>query len=311
MCTFKYPDGGHCARDNVPLQNSCTLHYGWDVSPDEPPPTNPHFQADFDHLTAAKEGNWRGFVFPRGTRLPKVIDYPVQAQGCQFVDLYIEDTRFTDAVDFTGSVFRNATAFRGTVFGGETTFAQCRFLGQTDFLHVKFLQATSFHRAIFSGQTILRVYFSGSANLNETVFRDAVTVTGWRNITMQLQGGVLGITGGLAIIGNTQYPLTLMARIKSILTRAQDSTRRVWQRISKLATHPPKRLISLYNALRRRYSRDDPNSTDYNVFGGEGHLESVLFGKPEHASFTQVDLSKVYLRGTNLRGVRFLVACNS
>jgi hypothetical protein len=74
----------------------------------------------------------------------------------------------------------------------------------------------------------------------------------------------------------------------------------------KQAIHHLTKLTIGFKAFRRRFSRDDPNSTDFNVFGGEGHLENVLFGKPEHTSFTQVDLSKVHLRGTNLRGVRFL-----
>jgi hypothetical protein len=58
--------------------------------------------------------------------------------------------------------------------------------------------------------------------------------------------------------------------------------------------------------LRRRYARSDPNTEQFQMFAGEGQLQNLIFAKPEQTLFSQVDLSRVYLRGTNFRGVRFL-----
>ena len=306
MCTFKYPGGNACARSNVANVDYCSLHYGWDIGPDEPLPNNSDFQAAFDGVTASQDGNWRGFVFPRGSKLPKVINYPVQAQDCQFLDLNLEETNFTDVIDFAGSIFRGTTAIRGVIFEKATDFAQCRFLGRTDFLNVKFRQSASFHRAIFSGQTILRVHFAGSANLNEVVFRDAVTIAGWRNVTAVLEGGVVRTTSRAVSLSINQQPPNLLARVKAGFMRERSRARRAWRKLMELATQLLTRLTAGISAIHRHYSRDDPNSTDFEVFGGEGHLENVLFGNAEHTSFTRVNLSKVRFRGTNVRGIRFL-----
>jgi hypothetical protein len=42
------------------------------------------------------------------------------------------------------------------------------------------------------------------------------------------------------------------------------------------------------------------------MFEGEGQFQGVIFLKPDQILFSEVDLSRVHFRGTNLRGVRFL-----
>jgi uncharacterized protein YjbI with pentapeptide repeats len=42
------------------------------------------------------------------------------------------------------------------------------------------------------------------------------------------------------------------------------------------------------------------------MFEVDGQLQDVVFLKPDQTTFSQVDLSHVYFRGTNLRGIRFL-----
>jgi uncharacterized protein YjbI with pentapeptide repeats len=44
----------------------------------------------------------------------------------------------------------------------------------------------------------------------------------------------------------------------------------------------------------------------FRVFENEGQLQDVVFLKPDQTTFSLVDLSRVYFRGTNLRGVRFI-----
>jgi len=273
---------------------------------DEPLPVNPEFQAAFEQVVAARDGNWRGFVFPRGAKLPEVIDYPVQAQACQFLNLNVEKTRFTEPIDFNGSLFRDTTTFRGTVFQSVVDFAQCRFLGQTDFLNVRCLESASFHRAVFSEQTILRIHFARSANLNEVVFRAAVVISGWRNVNAELRGGFLSLSAGLVGTATIQESPTWRNRIKSILRSALEPVRRALHWAGQTISYMVAKLAAWLLAIRHRYSQSDARSDNFDVFGGEGQLQNVLFGKPEHTSFTQVNLANVYLRGTNLRGVQFL-----
>jgi uncharacterized protein YjbI with pentapeptide repeats len=306
MCTFKPTGGTQCPRSNVGGTDYCALHYGHDLASDRPLPTNPAFQVELDKLVAAKDGNWQGFVFPAGCTLPKVISFPVRAVGCQFASLTLDGVTFQESVDFSGSLFRTTTIIRGLLFQAPATFDRCRFAGPVDFLNVQYKQAASFHRAEFADRTVLRANFEGSANFNEVVFRDAVTFAGWRNVTAKVEaalGAVVAVAAGVAIGGK---PPTLLQRTGRLLTALTRRIQSVGKHLFALASDWIQTARTRYRSFLRRFAKDDAATRIFRVFEREGQLQGVIFMKPEQTSFSQLDLSCVYLRGTNLRGVRFL-----
>jgi len=305
MCTYQTPDGKRCPRSIVGGEPHCSLHNGCNRGPDDDLPDNPQFPIDFSKVIAARDGDWRGFVFPRGVTLPQQVDFAVDARGCQFSAFDHHGVVFKGSADFSDSIFRSGMILRGVVFERAVLFERCHFAGPVDLLHVRCEQNTSFYRAEFSGRTILRINFKGPANLNEVVFRDGVHFAGWREVTGRCDSALLGMTSmGAALLVSGQKP-TLRQRLISSLYAAGGHIKRTWLNTKKRAARMATSVRSGYRTVRRRFAMRDPDTEVFHMFEVEGQLQSVVFMKAEQTVFSQVDLSRVYFRGTNLRGVQF------
>jgi uncharacterized protein YjbI with pentapeptide repeats len=305
MCTYQTPDGKPCPRPVVSGVDHCSLHYGFNRSPDDDLPENPWFQTDFARVIAAQAGDWRGFVFPRGVALPQQVDFEVDARGCQFSAFDQGKVVFKKSVNFSDSIFRSGMVVRGVVFEGDVRFERCRFGGPVDLLNVQCKKDASFYRAEFSGRAIFRINFAGSANLNEVLFREAVSFAGWRNYNMRLGGEAIGLTGGTVVLGTGQEP-TFWQRLIAGFSAAWERIKRIWGEAKRRATRIGTSVRDRYERFRRRFARSDPNVEIFRVFGAEGQLQDAVFMQPEQTLFSGVDLARVFFRGTNLRGVRFL-----
>lgn len=163
-----------------------------------------------------------------------------------------------------------------------------------------------FYRADFARRTILRANFRKRVGFNEAVFRDGVIFAGWRNITFRPSSLSLRLTVGMdAIISGGRKP-TLVERIRIQARRARNAISRFAKRLQEMALAAAKRTRNQFRGLHRRFAKTDPDAQIFRMFEDEGHLERVVFLKPDQTLFSEVDLSKVHFRGTNLRGVRFL-----
>lgn len=307
MCDFQLSSGKQCARGAVTGTNYCVLHSGLAVPAKDPVPANPYFQAEFDALVATGDGEWEGIVFPLNVEWPPLIGFPVNAKRCRFAATELISTIFVQAVDFSDSVFDGDLTARSVVFKGSANFDRCRFQGKAEFLNTQFERSGSFHRAEFSGRTIVRANFSGPSNFNEVVFRDSVNFSGWRSINVTLSSTLGGISTCVAsgtAVGAPEPSIwmrakaTLGSAVGTVKKRVDDARRRLQSLIELGHSH--------IQTVRRRYARSDPNTQHIQVFAAEGQMQDVIFANPEQTLFTQVDLSRVYFRGTNLRGVRFL-----
>lgn len=304
-CAFHDSDGVRCKRNAYPGSSLCIFHFRSDVPIGEPVGPVLGFQAAFDQLIAASDGHWRGFAFPSGTHWPDNIKFAVDARQSRFGRLEINRTEFSDAVDFSDSSFDDGVIFRSAEFVGVTRFDRCRFNGATDFLNVKFSKAASFYRAEFGANTVIRASFGQRATFNEAIFRDAVTFSGWRNVSLTV-GGVVATSSAVAVTinagGTRKVGKAEPLRAAAVLIRSSIvGIYRSLHRYLRDAAHGVRERIKAY---RRRLARTDVASQQFRVFEKEGDLENVIFMKPEQTLFSGVDLSTVYLRGTNLRGVR-------
>ena len=307
MCTYQSSSGQRCARASVPGTAYCVLHFGLTAPSAELLPDNRFFQSEFDAIVASGNGDWEGFTFPPNIRWPPLVSFAVNARRCRFSGTELDKVIFEQTVNFSDSVFDADLTVRSAAFKGDATFDRCRFGGRAEFLNAQFERGGSFYRAEFSRRTVLRANFSGPANFNEVVFRDSVNFSGWRNVNLHVQTAIEGVSRCNAVgtvTGTRRKPIreiveaALRAEADKLKRQISDARKRVGVLIGTMQ--------SQLQRLRRRYTRSDPNTDQYQVFAGEGQMQDVIFAKPEQTLFSQVDLSRVYLRGTNLRGVRFL-----
>jgi hypothetical protein len=151
-CIFRTPDGVVCNRTILGPDPYCSLHYGSNCKPIDKVPENPHFEADFLDVVQANDGNWRGFVFPLGVKLPKEIPFAVDARGSRLSSFEQEGVVFKEPVNFSDAIFTDGLTLKGVVFEGPVTFDRCRFEGPVDILNVQCKSSASFTGPISQGE---------------------------------------------------------------------------------------------------------------------------------------------------------------
>lgn len=300
ICIYKTSDGKSCGRTTSGSRSYCSLHDGCGSEP-----SHPDFEESFAALLDAKDGDWRGIVFPRGVKLPRKIDFPVNARGCQFNALDLDGVVFIGTVDFSEAVFNDEAIFRSVVFEDVVTFERCRFNGPIDFLNVLCRKSASFFRADFSGRSILRINFQGSVTFHQAIFRDGVSFAGWRNITGRAIAATSFSVSG-RITASTGRKPTVQEHVRIVLVAIQSWAKSKWMQLKQKALGTAKKVQNRYRSFLRQFARADSDTQVFRMFEAEGQFQDVVFIKPDQTTFSQVDLSHVYFRGTNLRGVRFL-----
>ena len=166
-------------------------------------------------------------------------------------------------------------------------------------------ETASFYRTEFSGRSIIRANFKGACTFNEAVFKEDVVFAGWRNVSVEVHAAGLALVGAVgSVVGGP--PPTFRQRVSQWLAKWVAWSRSQWQALRKRVTKAYENARHLIVRVRRRFQRLDPNTTVFRVFESESHVSGVVFLKPAQTVFTDVDLSLVHFRGTNLRGARFL-----
>lgn len=224
---------------------------------------------ELSSLIAKKDGNWRGFYFPSGFKLPKDLDFKIDARWSIFYNANFDIVTFKEECNFSESKFIGGTLLKNCVFESRVDFVNCFFEDDTDFVLVEFKLVTSFDGTEFSGNLHLQAYFYEHANFNTCIFRDAVTFHG-----MSMQFDSLESFDETSVLGRTA---NLYIGVCNFI---KNST---WQK---------KRLIT------RMENRP--------VFGKGVGLANVLFCKPEQVILKQVNMSGADVHGTNFRGLRFI-----
>ena len=305
-CQFQSRDGAFpCAHPVKAGTVFCVFHQGCDTNSDDVPPHNQEFESHFSRLVTSGSGNWKGFVFPRGIRLPNVIDFDVEALECQFFEFDQEKTHFRKAARFDFSLFRGGTNLRGVRFEGNSSFERCVFKGTTEMTHVEFRAGVSFQSAEFAQRTTLRIQCFKHASFGRATFRDALLISGWQNHNLQVQSAISAsssisgalVTGGKRGLG--RYALDAWHSAVATCVSFGRSCLGYARRKLQATEHAARK-------MKRRYARADQSVQLFDVFGGEADFDGVIFAKPDQTVFTKANLSRVYLRGANLKSVRFL-----
>ena len=197
------------------LGNYCIFHrhHEYMVIAGTQPQVN--FMNELQKEIVSKNGNWRGFSFPAEFRLSGNVDFQISAQFSIFNDLKLEGVTFEDECRFTDSKFRGDAQLKTCHFKKNADFTKCVFENKTEFLNVFFHGVASFGESEFIDRVSLRVNFSESANFSSTIFKDAVTFSGWRNISLSLSSASLSMSAGFATV--TQSNQTIAQKIRQSL----------------------------------------------------------------------------------------------
>lgn len=307
VCKYTAPDRQACGRPIVGTGNLgdyCIFHRHHDiVFAGAQPQVN--FMDELQKEIDSKNGNWRGFSFPPAFRLPNIVDFQISAQFSIFNNLKLEGVTFEEECRFTDSKFRGDVQFKTCHFKKNTDFTKCVFENKTELLTVFFHGVVSFGESEFIDRASLRVNFAELAIFNSTIFKDAVTFSGWRNITLSSSGTQSQSTFGSGTMITQQN--------QTITQMLIQSWQAFWRKAKALKDDFLKSVEKIFSyikvefeQLKRRFSTKRVGIEDFLVFVKEGQLQNVTFYKPDQLVFNNVNMSKVYIAGTNFRGSRFL-----
>jgi uncharacterized protein YjbI with pentapeptide repeats len=253
-------------------------------------PSNGERSEELRKLIHLKDGMWRGFDFPGGLRLTaSKYDFQIDLSHALIEGTSFDDVEFLEDVRLDSAVFKEKLSIQKATFHKQVQFDKCKFEGPVDVLHAKFMQP----------------YFTKRVNFNNTIFHRAVKFSGWRNISLSPASGVIGLsaTGILTVSGES--PPTLRQRLMALWRRSKKFVEKARTRLKDVVFKMCASISSSVSSFKRRYSRTNPNEEVFDVFGDTGDFEFVDFAIPSHVVFQTANLSKVYFRGTNLRGARF------
>src|SRR5882757_9377342 len=125
-CSFSSAEGA-CPYDEIPGTGRCVFHYGVNPVPAIAAPSIQDFEQQLDALIGQKMGRWIGFVFPGDyTFSNRTFDFEIDARGCRFKRLELDNVTFRKNATFRGSVCEGSAIVRRVVFEGEADFRECR-----------------------------------------------------------------------------------------------------------------------------------------------------------------------------------------
>lgn len=312
-CNYRRQDGRLCGHEHFPGERLCVFHaLSEPLSVNKENNVRESFKAKLPGLIAEKQGDWEGFVFPIALRLAEEkIDFEVNARGARFREaVSLEKLTFLQRVVFDGATFEKPFIARGVEFAKEARFDFARFEQSCELQHVQFRSPASFHRVEFSGPVMCRAQFASQVSFAEASFGDRTHFAGWRNIDMTVREEVLALDGTSADLtvqsASATFGARVLAAVRGHLQLAAAAIRRCWRVGVRSVKHLGASVRDRLVVLRHRYSRTSAETEIFSVFGSEVEFTDVDFATPTLVSFSGVDMSRAYLLGTNLRGVRFL-----
>lgn len=301
-CAYSHSTGQKCKRITWQHSQFCLLHMSRLASPT---PTDDDRLKELEALIKADDGDWRGFSFPSELAFGnQTISFKVDASYASFGTLKLHKVRFLQEVYFANTNFSGGLTAEGTTFEKSADFSGCQFGGGITLLTVKFSKPATFHRAEFRDRAFFRAFFLERVNFNESIFHRSANFTGWRNIYARLRGiSSMGMTATATISGGN--PPTQRERFIRQFQALKVKLKYIFSYITSSLLKLCKSLQATANTIKKRYSRNNSDEELFDVFGDGADMESVEFINPSQVIFTNADLSKVYFRGTNLRGARF------
>lgn len=313
-CEYVNHQGNKCDRHIYHESQYCLYHLreadrlSWRSSPGE-------FHENLLSLIKSKDGNWVGFDFPQNYQFNDIdFDFPVNmswstSDGLTFKKVVFREPFFCEHSQLSGAFSLDDVAVKSTA-----SFNQSIFMKAVEIQNSEFNGATAFYQCEFKDRSLFRCRFNASVNLNNVIFYEGVQFRGTRSVTILLSGvesrdNVFGTAVVLTnSAGSATHRISFAKRIfelwRSIMVKFKTVLRHTIDRGKKTINKTYKLLSRVYDQLRVKLPPLNEEQI-CRVFHGDAQMNDVEFRRPERTVFSMVDLSKTYLRGTNLRGVKF------
>lgn len=180
-CSFETAEGRKCGRPLMQQSvNRCIFHNQANLAA---------FTPAFEELVTKQDGQWAGFVFPKGFKLEKKsFAFPISATDCTFGSLELREVEFLADANFSGSSFHSIN-FVGVRFQKLARFQNITCEGQASFGSVRFFEYANLSGARFRSDFLISGNFYKDAHFNTAIFEGPATFRGQRNVTIVIGGG--------------------------------------------------------------------------------------------------------------------------
>lgn len=306
-CNYITPDGQTtCGRQKV-VGNLCVFHLELDNFKKSTALT---FYEELKHLAEKNDTNWAGFIFPAGFKMYDLeFHSAVDLKWSIFEDIIINNIQSDEKFEMRHSIINGKFHLSKANFSKDANFHGSSFKKDVD-INAKFCGEAGFHGCDFYGRTSFLGSFSGSGTFHMSRFHEAATFRGGRDISISPVTGTLNIVEGNDSVfgGNdkqsiftriTKYTIKVMNYVKKIFKEFYLKLRNVGSLLYRIVRDWMK------NQKRRLLPMKDSSVKIRWLFDSEIQMTEVEFRRPGSTKFIGVDMSKVSLVGTDMKGVHF------
>lgn len=273
-CSYVDSAGTRCARDPHPtgFNHRCVFHTARDS---RFATSAQDYKAQLMGLINAKDGLWRGFIFPGEIQLiNQEMEMDVDARESSFKGLSLIGVKFKGFADFSNSTFDGDVVIDGGTFDSVANFHDCDFLG-TFRTSAICERDGCFNGCKFAGPASFAGQIKGNALFTGADFRSSVSFIGSPHITVWLR----------------KFTSEPVAWLSFLHTSTLDAL-----------THWIPELKGYVFKKTSPTAKDIPANP---LFGRDFEFVDVNIEKPQFSRFRSVDLARASFIGTDLRGVRF------
>ena len=306
-CTYKTPDGEvTCERPSF-KDNKCLFHLS---TTQKEKLKAGEFYSKLCDLAKEDDTNWAGFIFPENFKLYDLtFNTVVDLRWSVFENVVINKITCNEKFDMRHSIVNGDFHISEAVFNKDADFFGSIFLKHAYF-NTRHLGRAGFHGYDFYGRTSFLGSISGTGTFYATTFHEAVTFRGGRDITIKADFIASNATVfGFATVTNDEK-LTFISKAKMLSRKIKNSVKTTLKNLYHRSTNAIplsyKTTKHWLNKQRRRFTVVNDGSVTFRwLFDSEIIMTEVEFRRPEGTKFMGVDMSKVSLIGTDVKGVHF------
>lgn len=306
-CNYTTPDGEYECKRQKASGSLCVFHLGLD---DRKKPSAGDYFNQLKELVDNKDTRWAGFIFPENSKLyDLVLETPVDLRWSKFESLTINNIQCYEKFDMRHSVVNGRLHVSKANFDKDADFYGSSFNNDID-INARYGGRAGFHGCDFFGRASFLGKFSGGGTFHMTRFHEAATFRGGLGRIISPEPATFTITTGnpFLIISNAKGDV--LSRIKNYFNKGR---RKVISGASHIRKYAKSSIASIriksknhLKQVKRRLSPLSDNSVDLNMlFDSEIQMIEVEFRRPGSTRFMGVDMSRVSLVGTDMKGVHF------
>ncbi len=269
------------------------------------------YYSEIKKLVDINDTNWAGFIFPEDFKLYDLkFNTAVDLRWSVFEDVTINNIQSLEKFDMSHSTFNGNFHISKAEFKKEVDLHDSIFQKDVE-IYAKILGRAGFHGCDFYGRTSFLGSITGGGTFHMSRFHEAVTFRGGRDINLKISSVIsTSIVGDVGATSNNDINPRFISRIIKLAANIKNHIK---ARLKKLHHQLTNAALSLYektiywvNKQKRELMPLKDSSVNIRwLFDSEIVMTEVEFRHPENTKFMGVDMSRVSLVGTDVKGVHF------